>query len=90
MIFVAKGLRRMAEYHVSAGIAGIYAGKTNKNGTEWLDKSEVTDEALGAVRDYLVDKLQANNKIEGGYEWNRKDGKVVELLVRIREGENDA
>ena len=78
----------MSNYHVSAGLAGIYAGKTNKNGTEWIDKSEVTDEAFCAVRDYLVDKLQANNKTEGGYEWNRKDGKVVELLVRIKEGED--
>ena len=79
----------MNKYHVSAGIAGIYAGKTNKNGTEWLDKADVTDEALRAVRDYLVDKLQTNNKTEGGYEWKRKDGKIVELVVKIREGEND-
>lgn len=77
----------MAEYHVSVEISGIYAGKTNKNGTEWLDKSDVTDEALYAVRDYLIDKLQANNKTEGGYEWKRKDGKVVELVVKIKDGE---
>lgn len=80
----------MAEYHVSAGLFGIYAGKTNKNGTEWLDKSEVTDETLRAVRDYLVDKLAQNNKTEGGYEGNRKDGKVVELIVKIRDGEDNA
>ena len=80
----------MVEYHVSAGIFGIYAGRINKKGDKWLDKSEVTDEVLCAVRDYLVDKLQANNKTEGGYEWNRKDGKVVELLVRIKDGEGNA
>lgn len=79
----------MAKYHVSAGIAGIYAGNTNKNGMERIDKSEVTDEALRAARDYLIDKLQANNKTEGGYEWKRKDGKVVELVVKIKDGEND-
>lgn len=35
----------MAEYHVGCGIAGIYAGTLNKQGTEWLNKSEVTEEA---------------------------------------------
>lgn len=80
----------MAEYHVSAGIAGIYAGKINKNGTEWLDKSDVTDEALYAVRDYLYDQAIIEDKTVWGYEWDKKDGKVVELIVKIREGENDA
>lgn len=79
----------MAEYHVSAGIFGIYAGKINKNGTEWLDKSDVTDEALCAVRDYLYDQAIIEDKTVWGYEWDKKDGKVVELIVKIREGEND-
>lgn len=80
----------MAEYHVSAGIFGIYAGKINKNGTEWLEKSDVTDEALCAVRDYLYDQAIAENKSIWGYEWGRKDGKIVELIVKIREGEDNA
>lgn len=80
----------MAEYHVFAGPFGIYAGKTNKNCTEWLDKSEVTNETLLAVVDYFLDEIQINNKTEAGYEWNYKDGKVVELLVRIKEKENNA
>ena len=79
----------MAEYHVSAGAFGIYAGRINKKGDKWLEKSDVTDEALCAVRDYLVDKLQENKKTEGGYEWNRKDGKIVELIVKIKDGENN-
>lgn len=77
----------MAEYHVSVGISGIYAGKTNKNGTEWLDKSDVTDEALCAVRDYLYDQAIIEDKTVWGYEWDKKDGKVVELIVKIKEGE---
>lgn len=38
----------MADYHVYAGLFGIYAGKTKKNNTEWIEKSEVIDEVLCA------------------------------------------
>lgn len=48
----------MADYHVGCGIAGIYAGTVKKNGIEWQNKSLVTDEAIDAVRDYLM--LQLN------------------------------
>lgn len=43
----------MADYHVGCGIAGIYAGKLKKSGDEWLDKSDVTKEALNCVFDFL-------------------------------------
>jgi hypothetical protein len=45
---------KMAEYHVGCGIAGIYAGTLKKNGIEWLNKSEVSHEALCAVAQYLL------------------------------------
>lgn len=80
----------MAEYHVSAGLFGIYAGRINKKGDQWLEKSDVTDETLCAVRDYLYDQAIAENKSIWGYEWGRKDGKIVELIVKIREGEDNA
>lgn len=47
----------MTEYHVGCGFAGIYAGtvRTHKNGERmWTNKSNVTDEAIGAVAQYLV------------------------------------
>ena len=78
----------MTEYHVSAGAFGIYAGRINKKGDKWLEKSDVTDEALSAVRDYLYDQAIAEGKSICGYEWDRKDGKVVELIVKIRDGED--
>lgn len=43
----------MAEYHVGCGITGIYAGILKKNGKEWQNRSCVTDEAIGAVVDWL-------------------------------------
>lgn len=45
----------MAEYHVGCGAFGIYAGTLNsKNKTLWQNKSDVTNEALGAVAQYLL------------------------------------
>ena len=78
-----------AEYHVAAGLFGIYAGTLmpEKSGKPqiWRNKTEVTDEAIGAVRDYMVDNCLKENegKTEGGYEWTRKDGKKVLLLVKV-------
>lgn len=80
----------MAEYHVSAGAFGIYAGKANKDGTEWLDKSDVTEECFHAVRDYLAMECEQKNQDCAGFLWKRKDGKFVELLVRIKDGDDNA
>lgn len=48
----------MAEYHVGCGMAGIYAGMLNKQGTEWLNKSEVTEEARMAVAQYEKERME--------------------------------
>lgn len=75
----------MADYHVGCGAFSIYAGTISKPGM-WKSKSEVTDEALEAVRDYLSNEFLKDGKTQGGYEWNRKDGKVVKLMVVLEEG----
>lgn len=46
----------MAEYHVGNGLSGIYAGTLTKDKTRWLNKSEVTEEALLAVFRWFVEK----------------------------------
>lgn len=79
----------MAEYHVGCGAFGICAGTLNhKNKYMWQNKSEVTDEAIGAVRDYMVNKLlggfSSPKQISSGYEWDLKDGKTVELRITIK------
>lgn len=83
----------MAEYHVSAGAFGIYAGIVNpkrKDGSQtWKSKTEVTDEALCAVRDYLSLQAKVNGEDAYGFEWDRKDGKVVELVLKIRDKEKE-
>ena len=45
----------MADYHVGAGLFGIYAGTLNPKGDTWRNKSEVTREALGAAAQYLME-----------------------------------
>lgn len=80
----------MAEYHVGAGVFGIYAGTLNsKNKSLWQNKTECTDEAICAVRDYMVDQLlgglQCLKGTTSGYEWTLKDGRTVELRVTIKD-----
>lgn len=77
----------MAEYHVACGFAGIYAGTVKPNGFEWRNKSLVTDEALCAVRDYLMGEFIKEDKTQGGYEWKTKDGRTVSLTIRVEKPE---
>lgn len=44
----------MPQYHVGFGIAGIYAGTQKKPG-EWGAKTCVTDEAIKASAQYLLE-----------------------------------
>lgn len=71
------------EYHIGCGIAAIYAGVL-KNKDEWKEKSDCTDEAIEAVRDYMVDNLLIGTK-SNGYEWKLKDGRTVELRITIKD-----
>lgn len=84
----------MAEYHVGAGAFGIYAGTLNsRNKSLWQNKTECTDEAIDAVRDYMVQEclggFDCSKSSTGGYEWTLKDGRIVELRVSIKEKDND-
>ena len=74
---------RTPEYHVGCGMFGIYAGTVKTNGKEWRNKTEVTDEAICAVRDFLMNEFIKGDKTEGGYEWKTKDGRTVKLLLKV-------
>jgi hypothetical protein len=81
----------MAEYHVGCGLFAIYAGTLNKDKTMWKNKTECTDEAINAVRDYMVMECLGGfdcNKAEtGGFKWEMKDGRTIELRVTIKDGD---
>ena len=66
----------MSEYHVGCGAFGIYAGTLNKNKTMWKNKSEVTNEALDAVAQYL---LQENVVMDFNYKDKKYTLKVEEV-----------
>lgn len=64
----------MAEYHVGCGAFAIYAGTLNsRNKNLWQNKTEVTDEAVSAVAQYL---LQENKVMRFEYK-----GKKYKLCV---------
>lgn len=69
----------MAEYHVGCGITGIFAGTVNKTNTMWVNKSDVTDEAISAVAQFLLEHEEA---MEFNYQ-----GKRYRLAVELQESE---
>lgn len=80
----------MAEYHVGCGNFAIYAGTLNsKNKSLWQNKTECTDEAINAVRDYMVGEclggFDCKKATSSGYKWNLKDGRTVELRIAIKD-----
>lgn len=46
----------MRKFNVGCGMAGIYAGILSKDKTQWISKSEVTDDAIMAVAQFLMQK----------------------------------
>ena len=79
----------MADYHVGCGAFAIYAGTLNsRNKNLWQNKTECTDEAINAVRDYMVQELLGGfdccKAESSGYEWTLKDGRIVELRIGIK------
>ncbi len=68
------------EYHVSCGLCGIYAGVLNKNGT-WRNgyKSDVTQEAIGAVAQYMLFDNGVFNFSFGGKKYLLKVVEVEEV-----------
>ena len=70
----------MAEYHVGAGLFGIYAGTLNPKGDTWRNKSEVTREALGAAAQYLME-----NEKEFRFKRNSDEKWYVLKVVDLKE-----
>lgn len=71
----------MAEYHVGCGITGIFAGTINKTSTMWVNKSDVTDEAISSVAQFLLEHEEA---LKFDYQ-----GKHYRLAVESQESETD-
>ena len=61
--------------------------RVGKSGTNILEQEDRENEIISAVRDFLVELAKRNESNTFGYEWKRKDGKIVELRLTIKEGE---
>lgn len=77
----------MAEYHIGCGLSAIYAG-TLKKTNEWLNKSDVTDEAVRAVANWLYFKIEEGQN-SFGYAWKTKNGKTVSLICSVDEQKDE-
>lgn len=60
-------------------------GRLNKARKILLEWEAREDEILCAVRDHLCQLAEEQETKSFGYEWTRKDGKVVELRLTIKE-----
>lgn len=65
----------------------LRVGRVGKARTHLLEWEDREDEILCAVRDFLYNLAEEHNSNTFGYEWTRKDGKVVELRVTVKGGE---
>lgn len=78
-------------YHVGAGAFGIYAGTVDKSGKFWKSKTDVTEEVVDALRDYLTMIAESEGHKSGdniaGWEWTRKDGKKIILGLSIKDAD---
>lgn len=70
----------MAEYHVGRGLAGIYAGTLKPSGGEWRNKSDVTNEAINAVVQYMYFQIPDGDNAFA-YGFKMRDGRYVRLKV---------
>ena len=61
--------------------------RVGKSGTNILEQENRENEIISAVRDFLVALAERNESNTFGYEWKRKDGKIVELRLTIKEDE---
>lgn len=65
-------------------------GRVGKARTHLLEWEERENEILCAVRDFLYEKAKRTESRSFGYEWDRKDGGIVELRLIIKGGEQNA
>ena len=61
--------------------------RLGKSGMNILEQANREDEIICAVRDFLVTLAERSDSNTFGYEWIRKDGKIVELRVTLKGGE---
>lgn len=67
----------------------LRVGRVGKKRDHLLEWEEREDEILCAVRDHLVGLAEQRGENSFGYEWTRKDGRVVELRATIKDSSEE-
>lgn len=85
----------MNRFSVAYCLDGIYAGirnPTKDNGmVTWKTKTKCTDEAIGAVKQWMEKQAQENNQNQYTVLWNDSNlGKTCTLTFQIGEDKEDA
>lgn len=70
----------MSKFHVRCGSGAIFAGTFKKNAAEWRDSTEVTEETLAAVRDWLL-QMRPDDAEQVGFRWEKKAGGTISLVL---------
>lgn len=75
----------MGKYKLFCGIARheIYVANDKPVGHPDYDYDVVTNQAVLAVRDYLVDSIKDERGV--AMQWKRKDGKIVKLTCTVKD-----
>lgn len=77
----------MPDYHVGCGAFGIYAGTLEpRNKNKWRNKSNVTEEAIGSVVQYIKQELDYQDRHKFYTEYTFNDGQRVSLTIEKIEG----
>lgn len=74
----------MAEYHIGNGFENIYAGTLTKDKRRWVNKSDVTDEAIAAVFTWFTQFMEGNEEHSITYKSSE-----FELVMRRKEVSDD-
>lgn len=73
----------MIDHYIFTNSSGIYINQINMNDGH-NEITEITNEAIQAVRDYFYNNAKMIKEPIWGYKWGKKDGEVVELNIKIR------
>lgn len=70
----------MSKFHVRCGSGEIYAGTFEEGTEEWLESTEVTEETMRAVRDWLL-QMRPDDAEQIGFRWEKKTGGTISLVL---------
>ena len=76
----------MPEYHVGNSVFNnIYAGTLNKDKTKWVNKSDVTNEAIAAVFEWFMTHMEEEDIEEHSITYPSSEFELVMRRKKVEE-----